>query len=57
MIQAIQDPLGPAAAIDAVTKESLIAAAKALDPKKENYSLAAIGGTSAVPYVDEIFVG
>jgi len=55
--KAIQDPLGPAAAIDAVTKESLVAAAKALDPKKENYSLAAIGGTSAVPYVDEIFVG
>jgi len=53
----IQDPLGPAAAIDGVTKDSLIAAAKALDPKKENYSLAAVGGTTSVPYIDEIFVG
>jgi len=55
--KAIQDPLALASAIDGITKESLIAAAKALDPKKENFSLAAIGGTSAVPYVDEIFVG
>jgi len=55
--QAIHDPLGPAVAIDGVTKDSLAAAAKALDPKKENYSLAAIGGTSTTPYIDEIFVG
>lgn len=55
--KSILDPLGPALAIDGVTKDSLAAAAKALDPKKENYSLAAIGGTSTVPYIDEIFVG
>jgi len=55
--KSIPDPLAPAAAIDGVTKNDLVAAAKALEPKKENYSLAAIGGTSAVPYIDEIFVG
>jgi len=53
----VHDPLAPALAINGVTKESLVAAARALDPKKENFSLAAIGGTSSVPYVDEIFVG
>jgi len=55
--KAIQDPLAPAAAIDALTKEDLVAAAKTLNPLKENFSLAAIGGTSSLPYLDEIFVG
>ena len=56
-IQAIQDPAGPAHAVDAVTKELVMSAAKTLDPKKENFSMAAIGGTSTVPYLNDIFVG
>lgn len=55
--KAILDPLAPAAAVDNLTKESLVVAAKTLDPKQNNYAMAAIGGVSELPYLDEIFVG
>jgi len=53
----IQDPLAPVTAIDNVTKDSLIAAAKSLNPSSKTFSLVAIGGTSELPYLDDIFVG
>ena len=56
-MQVIQDPLAPVTAIDNVTKDSLIAAAKSLNPSSKTFSLVAIGGTSELPYLDDIFVG
>ena len=55
-MQVIQDPLAPVTAIDNVTKDSLIAAAKSLNPSSKTFSLVAIGGTSELPYLDDIFV-
>jgi len=53
--KAIPDPLALSVAVDAVTKESVLSAGKALVTSKDTFAMAAMGGIADLPYLDQVF--